>query len=1106
MFRGFVNACWFAFKWGLLAALLAAVGVGFYYYSRLNDEIRQRVQAKLAAAYPQLQVTIRSAQLIDGQGIEVRGLSISDPHLSGSIAELAYFDEMLLCCQTNLTDLLQHEPKFTRIIVRRPRIQAVRLSDGSWSVSQLLPLPKFSRNKADIVLENGLAVIFDSQRNPPSTYTIRDINLSLNPLADSAAANSQSTLQSTTGGDETVYELLGSLSADHIQRIEISGKVGKGAAGADLQGTVSGIDVSPELLAALPPDKSERLSPLTPLRGQVGFGFHIWRDPAQTQPWRFDVVGQLDSGRFEDARLPQALPDLRAKFHANNDGFQISELASQNGPTKLRCSARIDGYLPGSPITVEGEAEHLWIGPNWENILPPKLLEQWRKFQPAGEVNVNQAKAVYDGNRWQLTAAVDCLDTSFSYYRFPYRLEHGSGKINLAYDPQVQQNRLVMSLTAFAGSRPIQIEGQFLNPGPEFTGGVTLQGTDIPFDQNLYVAMGKTQPKASDVVQTLHLGGAFNFWVSNVRDDPHSPTMNQHLKVGLNRCSVRYEKFQYPLYNVTGDLEMINGQWTFRNLQGTNHIGRVTCEGSLAVFPAGVNLSLEFKGRDVVLEEELRDALPPRMQCVWNELRPKGTFDLTSAKVGYTSADKILSVTTSVEPVGDTVSIDPTFFPYRLEKVQGSITFSDGRCEFNHVRGVHDRTKIYADGFCENGAEGWHLHMDNFNASPVRLDSDRDLIVALPLRLRKAVDQLRPTGLVNINGTNGSLDFWGDSPPLLADGRPAAVPGDCRVRAQWRDLHFDIEQGTLHAGVDVKNIHGGGVFSGSYDPQRTDGPPLQSRGWLKVDSLTWNGFQFTDLSGPLWLDDRQVVLGAKADIPQPNIAPRKMEAKFYGGMLQANAQVLLEGTPRFGLEAAMDNVDLNRFCTEAVPGRQKLKGRVSGGIDLQGDGGGVRTLVGKGGLQLRDADIYRLPVMVALLNFLNLKPPDTSAFSTSDMKFHILGDNVTLDDIQFGGDVISVEGKGEMNLSTAIRLTLHTLPGRSDIQLPVLKALVGGASQQIMQIQVTGTLADPVIKREAFPTINQALQTLQSGMQPQERSQQTEGMRPYSTAGTTPPR
>ncbi|HEY2881913.1 MAG TPA: hypothetical protein VGJ15_05755, partial [Pirellulales bacterium] len=186
MIRSLLSACWFAFKWGLLAALVAAIGVGLFYYSRLNDEIRQRVQIKFATAYPNLRVTVHSAQLIDGQGIEVRGLAISDPRHSGPPAELAYFDEVLLCCKTSLPELLEHEPKITRIIVRRPRLQAARMSDDSWSLSQLLPLPKFGAHQAEILIENGEVSVFDPQRNPPATFSFHNINLSLKPTAPNA--------------------------------------------------------------------------------------------------------------------------------------------------------------------------------------------------------------------------------------------------------------------------------------------------------------------------------------------------------------------------------------------------------------------------------------------------------------------------------------------------------------------------------------------------------------------------------------------------------------------------------------------------------------------------------------------------------------------------------------------------------------------------------------------------------------------------------------------------------------------------------------------------------------------------------------------------------
>jgi hypothetical protein len=1073
MLRDLVNSCWFAFKWGILAALLAAIGLGLYYYSRLNDEIRQRVQTKLALAYPNLTVYLRSAQLIDGQGIEVRGLSISDPRLTGPSAELAYFDEVLFCCHTSLAELLKHEPNITRIMVRRPRLQASRLPDGSWSTGQLLPLPKLSENKAEVLIENGQIVVFDPQRNPPITYNFHDLNFSLKPVDNLAPP------------DQPVYEVRGSLSADHVQQIEIAGQVNRATGAIVLNGSVSGVDISPELMAALPPDEASRLQPLAPLRGQASLQFRVNRDPAQAQPWQFEVAGELTAGRFEDARLPQALADLQAKFHADNRGFQIQELTARNGPTALRWSARVDGYQVNSPMVIEGEASHLLIGRQWEPILPPNLLEQWQKFLPAGEINVTGAQAVFDGQRWQLKATVKCLGVSILYHKFRYPLEHAGGTLELNFDPQSRQNRLTLDLTAFAGSRPVKINGEFFNPGPDFTGGVTISGNGLPFDQNLYAAISEIQPKASEVIQSLHLGGAFNFSVTCERDDPRSPTMHQHLQVDLDHCSVKYDKFPYPLYNVVGKLELIDGQWTFRNLEGINHTGHVTCDGSLTKLANGINLALQFHGRDVVLEEELRDALPPRMQQVWNDVKPKGSVDLVGADVSYSSADKQLHVKTTVQPVADTVSVQPSYFPYRLEKIQGAITFTDQRSDFQNLRAVHDRTPISADGFCEHDSDGaFHLHFENIAADHVRLDTDRDMIIALPAKLRKAVAQLNPTGLVSLRGT---LDFWGQRPPALASGFQP-LPGDCRVVTQWQNLQLDVEQGTLHAGVEVQNIHGGGVFNGSYDPNRSDGQQLLCRGDLNVDSITWNNFQFTNVVGPLYLDDRRVVVGSDADPPQQGRPPRHLFAKCYGGTAEADATVWLEETPRFAIQAKLNQIDLHRFCVESIPGRQKLQGYIDASAGLTGTAAGLYTLNGDGQVQLTHADIGELPVIVALLKVLNLKRPDTNAFTKSDVTFHIEGEHVILKNIEFSGDAISLVGDGEANLNTEINLKLQPIVGRSDLQLPAWKRLMGGASEQIMQVHVTGTLGDPRSKREAFPTINQALQTIQTGMQQPNRS------------------
>ena len=152
-------------------------------------------------------------------------------------------------------------------------------------------------------------------------------------------------------------------------------------------------------------------------------------------------------------------------------------------------------------------------------------------------------------------------------------------------------------------------------------------------------------------------------------------------------------------------------------------------------------------------------------------------------------------------------------------------------------------------------------------------------------------------------------------------------------------------------------------------------------------------------------------------------------------------------------------------------------------LDLNGNGFSRNAMVGRGNIQLREANIYELPLMISMLKILSIRVPDPNAFSTSDIDFRIQGEHIYLDQINFKGDAISLFGKGEMNFQQAVRLTFHATVGRGELDVPVIKELFRGASQQIMLIHVDGTLQNPKTRREAFPGVNQALQQLTDELQ-----------------------
>ena len=91
-------------------------------------------------------------------------------------------------------------------------------------------------------------------------------------------------------------------------------------------------------------------------------------------------------------------------------------------------------------------------------------------------------------------------------------------------------------------------------------------------------------------------------------------------------------------------------------------------------------------------------------------------------------------------PVGDTVSIEPAWFPYRLERLRGRLTLAGGRLRFEDVCGVHDRTTVAAAGTCQFTPDGgWRVSFERLTAD--RFRADHDVLGALPAGLRQAVSR-----------------------------------------------------------------------------------------------------------------------------------------------------------------------------------------------------------------------------------------------------------------------------------------------------------------------------------------------------------------------------
>ncbi len=825
--------------------------------------------SKLADHYPNLIVKIRFAQLIEGEGIEVRGLSLSERSAEGPQPELAYFDEVFFTCQTTVQELLSGDPAFTHVLLRRPVLRMTRRPDGSWSAAKLLPLPKHEHVHPEMTIENGTIEVFDPLKNPSTTLSLRDIHLTLKPLPCQEP------------GDVEPMSVDGYLASDQLRRVEVQGRVDRQAPHWSLAGSIAGLDISPELRLALPSEIATQLEALGSLRCEARLDFRLSHQPDRVPALMYAAIADVERGRIDDSRLPFSLADLRTHVELNNQGFELSNLTAHNGTATVEVRHCRGSFHRGAPMQVDVVGKRIALDHNLVRVLPEPVRKQWFKYLPEGEVDVDQLRLVYDGVKWTPDVKLNCENVSFMCDKFPYRLERATGRLTF------NQQKLTAELTAYSGGRPVRLNADITHPGPNFTGWIEARGDLIPLDEKLIAAMNDgTRP----VIRSLKPQGTLNFYMlayRNDRDEPAQTEMHQHLYVNLNRCSINYDRFPYPLSNITGQLEMLDGTWYLgktepgKELVGANDTGLVTCHGKLEPGPHGKQLTLSFTGKNVPLEEELRDALPPNMGRLWNSLKPRGAVDL-NVDLAYDCDQRRMNLRVLASPDPETSSIEPIPFPYRLENFRGTIAYEDGRARLQNVTARHGQTSISTEGGCDFAPDGG-FQLNLLNLAIDRLKVDHELMAALPEGLRRIVAELKPTGGFNLHG---NVQFSKSGAP------------DALLQAAW-DGSIVADRASLDTGLKLDNVWGRVNLAGAYD-----GRQFHSRGQLDLDGATYKNFQFTEIQGPLWIDNHSILLGVAADTRARNPTPRHASAKIFGGIVAADCQVALGS--RAAVRAARD--------------------------------------------------------------------------------------------------------------------------------------------------------------------------------------------------------
>ncbi|MCE9524652.1 MAG: AsmA-like C-terminal region-containing protein, partial [Planctomycetales bacterium] len=577
-------------------ALLVAAGViaaKYVFSERLDEGIRSRIEAELRRNYPALEVHVKAARRVQGKGIEIRGLVISQPAAQGGHM-LLQVSEVLAECDTGFPDFVAQDPKFRRLQVRGMKVRAKRTANGTWNVAGLLPLPKQNGPSPPAEIKEGTLELVDEHDGGSGSLVLRDIELSVNPRP-----------QSKRPGD-ALLGIQGSLGGDHLERIEIDALLDPVSGKWSLRGRVEGLEFNPRMRAALPSELSSILQPLASVRGRTQFGFHVTRGTsvkhaAGPPPVQFSIDGQIAEGRIDDSRLPEPLTDVTASIHCDNSIIRIDDLSARCGQTIVQnLSAELRGYSVNSPLSIRLNAKNIDLSRVPVASLPAAARDAWARFSPQGSIDLS-GSITFDGREWRPALTAKCLNLSLLYRQFPYRVGQGIGTISYA------KNHLSANLRLVGGGQKLLCTAEIDNPGPNYLGWLELKSAGpLLLEDGIIAAM---EEKSQNIVRDFNPRGHISFAgrvERNLERGTNTPRAVEHrqLTVQLHDMTIQHEKFTYPIDKVTGKLEYNDGDWTFSNLAGRNDSASITGSGYWVAKAAdGNQLSLTFRAHNVAFEE-----------------------------------------------------------------------------------------------------------------------------------------------------------------------------------------------------------------------------------------------------------------------------------------------------------------------------------------------------------------------------------------------------------------------------------------------------------------------------------------------------------------------
>jgi len=771
------------------------------------------------------------------------------------------------------------------------------------------------------------------------------------------------------------------------------------------------------------------------------------------------VQGQVDllEGSFQNEEFPYWLRNVTGQIVFGPDPQYGEKLLIKNirgygvagGPNQdhfVTINGTVAPLSGDAEVNIQVVGDHIASEPAIRAALPKDAREALKTLDPSGKGDYPTFKGHISAlvhrdpgpyKPYGVTLTMDLEDAAGTFEGFAYPLENITGHLVIG-DHFVR----LQHCTARRLDADVALDGALTwETGQPVKPDLAISAHNIPIDGTLLAALSASQ---RSWLQKIGLGGKLD--VEGKISHPVAATRPSDVDVTLDMAvrqgSLLPENSTFAVSDLSGKLHMANGRLLMQDFKGKRLAAPITAQGVATWAEDQPDLSISATAKDLLLEPALYQVLPKGAQEQWDAVQPQGTVDVDLRYGKEITATTQPTTMPSTSPYAVTLTprnlaVNLKAMPYRLTDLSGQIDITAAGAELKNIYAQHDKAKLTISGG-DAGADpsAWLLHVVGRD-----LPVDDELRQALPASL---VTMIKATKL------RGAVSF--DFPKLMY--RPNhVIESDAATAPAMRgtgnpDVDLQgmvwLTNASIDVGVPITDINA--VLK--LDASVSNGKLGRLRGKIEAPAIKVSDRPMRDFSAELFKPEKQ-----------DGLRLEKIQALMAGGEMAGQMDLVWpDNSPsRYALSLVLRNADVQQLTGE----KDQIKGQLNASLSMEGAWDDPRTRRGRGDVTVAGKDMYRIPLVLGLLQITNLALPISSPFSEANARYTLDGPKLTFDQIELRASNMLMQGSGSLNFDTKKVNMTFTTDNPNWPKVPIFSELLNGAKHELLQIKVNGTVQEP---------------------------------------------